>query len=419
MFKKEHLVFLLPCLYIITMTAWIFLSELIFIQVPDSIKIPVEISSRILVVVLNGLILYKICQKYKLVFAKERESNDTLLTIMNNVPEFIVLKDEQNKWVEANDFALSFTKQTRTTFEGKKDQEIFQKQTSCDQTDQQMWETNEIFKGEEVLLNEKGESVIFDVIKVPLFYKNGKKKGSIVIGRDISEKKAKEKVIQRTDKLNVVGALAAGIVHEIKNPLTTIQGFIQLMKEQNKEKSYEAYYELLLEEIKKIDFIIEQFLILSKTDDMNKPKMNNINHLMQELVSFYQNEKNEENLHIDLKINGPLPSLFCQENQLKQAVLNLLENAKEATKEKKTPIALRAWFEPKKNEINIVIHDEGKGISPERLEKIGEPFFTTKEKGIGLGTTIAYKIIEQHKGSIQYESEIGKGTKVHVRLPCN
>jgi signal transduction histidine kinase len=240
-----------------------------------------------------------------------------------------------------------------------------------------------------------------------------------VIGRDVSEKKAQEKAIQRTDKLNVVGALAAGIVHEIKNPLTTIQGFIQLMKEQNKEKSYEAYYDLLLEEIKKIDFIIEQFLILSKTDDMNKPKMNNINHLLQELVFFYQNEKNEENLHIDLKINGPLPSLFCQENQLKQAVLNLLENAKEATKEKKTPITLHAWFEPKKNEINIVVHDEGKGISPERLEKIGEPFFTTKEKGIGLGTTIAYKIIEQHKGNIQYESEIGKGTKVHVRLPCN
>jgi len=411
MFKKETLVFLLPFLYIITMIIWVFLSELLFIHVPDSMKIPIQVSSRAAIVMVNGGILWIICQRFYHMFVQEKEVNRTLLTIMNNVPEFIVLKDEENKWMEANDFALSFTKQTRETFKGKKDQEIFQTKTACQQTDQKMWETHQMYKGEETLLNAQGKTVIFDVIKVPLFYKNGKKKGSIVIGRDISEKKEKEEIVKRTDKMHVVGALAAGIVHEIKNPLTTVQGFVQLLKEQNQEKKNEHYYEILLEEVKKIDFIIEQFLILSKTDDSNKMKKNNINQLLKEFALLHNDEQ------IEVNIKGNLPSMMCHENQLKQAILNIIENAKEASG-KNEKIDFHAWFDLKKNNLHFLISDKGKGISSKRLEKIGEPFFTTKEKGIGLGTTIAYKIIEHHKGRIWYESEVGKGTNVHIQLPC-
>jgi two-component system CheB/CheR fusion protein len=150
---------------------------------------------------------------------------------------------------------------------------------------------------------------------------------------------------------------------------------------------------------------------------MNKLKKEKIKEIMDEIISLFNQENERKNLIIETNIEDELPFIFCQKNQLKQAFLNLIQNAQEAMEETNGKLLITAKNKKEKKQVHITFKDNGKGISPERLEKLGEPFFTTKEKGIGLGTTISYKIIKQHKGTIHFESEPGKGTTVRVILP--
>ncbi|WP_068775952.1 PAS domain-containing sensor histidine kinase [Paenibacillus sp. FJAT-26967] len=234
------------------------------------------------------------------------------------------------------------------------------------------------------------------------------------ISRDITLQKRSEDHLIKTDKLNMVGHLAAGIAHEIRNPLTTMRGFFQLL-----ESGYQGkreFYEVMLAEIDRIDYIVNEFLMIANPQTTNFQAMNVRTMLSQTILQL-----NSEASLRDVKIRllpatterGPL--VYCSEIQLKQVFIHLLKNAIEAMSSGGT-ITVEVTREV--DSVHIRIQDQGRGIPAHRIAKLGEPFYTTKERGTGLGLMSCFKILAAHEGRIDFQSELGIGTTADITLPA-
>ncbi len=232
---------------------------------------------------------------------------------------------------------------------------------------------------------------------------------------DVTEKAQMQEQLMKSDRLNLIGELAAGIAHEIRNPMTALKGFIQLLEPSIKAQ-HSMYYDVITSELARIDSIINEFLILAKPQE-TKFQEKDICQIMRETVDLLSAQAVLYNVQFLTHYEDKLPYIYCEPNQLKKVFINLIKNAIEVM--------------PNGGEINIAIHsvkdeiiqitirDEGAGIPTEKIKKLGEPFYTTKEKGTGLGLMVSYRIIEEHNGSIEVESEEGIGTLFKISIPLN
>jgi PAS domain S-box-containing protein len=231
---------------------------------------------------------------------------------------------------------------------------------------------------------------------------------------DITEKRKTEEALIKAEKLALLGELSAGIGHEIRNPLTTIKGFIKIMKE-NKQNLRQEFLEVVESEIESIDRIAGELMMLAKPQAHQSVSFDVIS-LVKDVVFLIDTHAFQQGIDIDL--HCPLHSITIHGdmNQIKQVLFNLLKNAIESMEaNKKETVQIICYREG--SEIIIQIKDEGCGIEKERLDHIGEPFYTTKSKGNGLGLMITLRIIKNHNGNLKCESEIGKGTTFTVTLP--
>jgi PAS domain S-box-containing protein len=255
-----------------------------------------------------------------------------------------------------------------------------------------------------------GTPFFFEVSSLYILF--GGTEAVLSIGKDITEKKEEtERLIQKSEKLALLGQMAAGIAHEIRNPLTSIKGFIQLIKTSSRK---EEYFDIVLSELDRINEIVGEFLVLAKPTAAVY-MTHDIKTLLKDVVTLINNQSLLNNVQIFVEFDNNLPLISCEENQLKQVFLNLLKNAIEAM-----PKGGNIHVYVKKKEegkISIQIIDQGVGIPQERIPTLGEPFYTTKEKGTGLGLMTCYKIIEGHNGQLNIYSEINQGTTIEVILP--
>lgn len=231
--------------------------------------------------------------------------------------------------------------------------------------------------------------------------------------RDISDKVKLEEQLRKSDTLNVVGQLAAGIAHEIRNPMTSLKGFIQLLEDTTKE-DHSLYFDVIKMELNRIDSIVNEFLILAKPQVINYVEKD-IVQLMRETMELLKPQAVLHNVQFQFEAVGKIPAIICEPNQLKKVFINLIKNAIEVM-----PNGGFVTIEMKNIDINsilISIKDEGEGIPQEKVERLGEPFFTTKDKGTGLGLMVSYQIVKEHEGCIEIESEVGKGTTFFIKLP--
>ncbi len=227
--------------------------------------------------------------------------------------------------------------------------------------------------------------------------------------RDLSERKRTEEMIRRSDRLSIAGELAAGVAHEIRNPLTALKGFLQLLKVQNT-----AYVDIMLMEIDRISYIVNEFL------GMAKPQVNHfiecdILTLMNNVIVFMNPQALLFNVEMKLTTSSPEYFVPCESNQIKQVYMNVLKNAIESM-----PSGGSIEISMEKIGESMVltrIVDQGVGIPEDRLEKIGEPFFSLKEQGTGLGLMVCRRIIEAHRGSLAIRSVVGEGTTIEIALP--
>ncbi|WP_045518324.1 ATP-binding protein [Neobacillus niacini] len=245
-----------------------------------------------------------------------------------------------------------------------------------------------------------------------MFITFGGKEAILSIGKDITERKEQtEQLLQKSEKLALLGQMAAGIAHEIRNPLTSIKGFIQLFKT---EKHQVEYYDIVLSELDRINDIVGEFLVLAKpTAAVFAEK--DVKELIKDVVTLINTQSILNNVQIFVEFEFDLPKISCEENQLKQVFLNLLKNAIEAMPNGGT-IDVRVNVR-EEGKISIQIIDQGVGIPKERIPTLGEPFYTTKEKGTGLGLMTCYKIIESHNGQLTIDSEVNEGTTIEIILP--
>lgn len=232
---------------------------------------------------------------------------------------------------------------------------------------------------------------------------------------DVTEKAEMQEQLRKSDRLNIVGELAAGIAHEIRNPMTALKGFIQLLEPCIKAE-HALYYDVITSELARIDSIINEFLILAKPQEIRFLEKD-VCQIMRETVDLLSAQAVLFNVQFDTHYEDNLPLLYCEPNQLKKVFINLIKNAIEVMSDGGTiTVSIKAVDE---QYIQVSIQDEGMGIPKEKIKKLGEPFYTTKEKGTGLGLMVSYRIIEEHKGRIQVESEEGAGTSFHLILPIN
>lgn len=240
--------------------------------------------------------------------------------------------------------------------------------------------------------------------------------GYILLSRFISYINGMIKAYEESrqkENLAVIGQMAASIAHEIRNPLSALKGFTQLQQE--KDPSEDNFYPIMLNEIDRINMIVSDLLIMGKPNGITRQEAK-IGNILHYVVSIIKPQAVRQGIEIHIKTDVDLPAICCDENQLKQVFINLLKNAVEAMPDGGN-IIIKALFV--KDAFKISIEDEGVGIPSDKIAKLGEPFYTTKENGTGLGFMVTKKIIEEHGGKISVQSMRKKGTKVDVYLPAS
>ncbi|MFY2252539.1 PAS domain-containing sensor histidine kinase [Priestia megaterium] len=262
---------------------------------------------------------------------------------------------------------------------------------------------------EEKFIHKDGYTIDAETIAFPIPYMG--KQAIQVLFRDITERKKTEKLLRESAQLSLVGQLAAGIAHEIRNPLTAVKGFMQLLK----ETSGQPYYvEMINHELDRIELIADEFLSLAKPQAKTY-KDKHVQDILENTLKLAEVQGITEKIHVKKEIDLHLPLVLCEENQLKQVFSNIFKNAVESMPSGGTVTIQLKRF----NQENLVVRfsDEGPGITQERMQHLGKPFYSTKEKGTGLGLMVCYKIIREHRGEINFVSELGKGTTVDILLP--
>ncbi|MBM7867470.1 PAS domain-containing protein [Heliobacterium gestii] len=234
--------------------------------------------------------------------------------------------------------------------------------------------------------------------------------GVLIYSRDISEQKKLLNEIDRLERLNLIGQMAGGIGHEIRNPMTTVRGFLQVLSTKHRES--EVHFDLMIEELDRANGIITDFLSLSKTKPANR-QPHNLNRLLENIVPSIQANAYESKKEVLLELN-PLPDVLIDKKEICRVLLNLMQNALDVTTAGGTIHVRTDHREPR--HVTVSIRDNGPGIAPENIGRIGTPFFTTKADGTGLGLALSYNTINRHGGKIEFDT-CAQGTTFYVHLP--
>ena len=237
--------------------------------------------------------------------------------------------------------------------------------------------------------------------------------------RHLRKMRELEDRVRLAERLSSLGHLAAGVAHEVRNPLNAIGMGLQRLKKEfvpqegSKKKEYHSFIELILKEIQRVNAIVQEFLTLSRPFKL-EIKESSLESLLTHVSALFREELDSKGITLETNFSPRLPVLPLDAGRLTQALINIMKNGIEAMPSGGT---LRLECYLRKNHVFVSISDSGSGISPEQMEKVFNYYYTTKEKGVGLGLPLAHRIIEAHGGQLKIESRIGSGTTVTITLP--
>ncbi len=279
-------------------------------------------------------------------------------------------------------------------------------------------ENDESVTDQEFALDHGGTTRILSCSLSPLV-QAGHIRGNILQLVDISEKRGREARLRRAESLASLTTLAAGVAHEIKNPLGSIGIHNQLIQkmvsklDQEEAERINSYLTVIDEEIERLNRIVVDFLFAVRPMD-TKLEDGDLNALISDLLGFVQYELEQADIEVSRDLDEDLPQLKLDPKYFKQAMMNLVKNAISAMPEGGT---LRVITQKRGDQALLRISDNGTGMSPDVRDKIFEPYFTTKDFGSGIGLTLVYKVVKEHMGDISVISKEGHGTTFTITLP--
>ncbi|WP_051318247.1 ATP-binding protein [Cohnella thermotolerans] len=229
--------------------------------------------------------------------------------------------------------------------------------------------------------------------------------GAMLIAHDITEQQRLKDEVDKMERLSLVGQMAASITHEIRNPMAVIRGFVQLLNERS-PKEQQSYFHIILQELDRANAIINDFLSLAQNRIVEKSE-SDLHSVLEDLLPLLRADANMRGQMIELRLCDRVDPLELNVKEIKQLILNLARNGMEAMDDKGV---LRLETLNLADTVQLKVIDSGVGIPPEKLERLFEPFYTTKANGNGLGLALCLSIVERHNGKIHVESKLGQGT---------
>lgn len=238
----------------------------------------------------------------------------------------------------------------------------------------------------------------------------------LIVFNDLTEKRLMERELVRSEKLKVVGEMAAGLAHEIRNPLAIIRGFIQLFSQEQKSTK-KGYYDLIIKEIDRVNHFITDLLNIANPKSIGESKETNIVYVMEDLLTLQKSQLNQKGIELSKEF-VEIPSVYIDPSKFQQVCINIVQNAIEVMKDG-GKLTVGTENLAHLGRVNLYIEDTGEGMDEQTLQLLGTPFFTTKKSGTGLGLTTSYRIIEEMNGTISVFSEVGKGSKFIISIPLD
>lgn len=321
---------------------------------------------------------------------------------LTSIPTSLLLVDNNKKIIKANPAAKKLLGKNIESMSiddifNSKEQGIFDK----------------VFRGKTIQRREvEVDNIPIGFSANPIYDKGNKITGAVLILRDLTIIKEMEESLRMKDRLAALGEMAAGMAHEIRNPLAAIKAGIEyLCKGFNEESKSYNYIQIILKEINRLDYILSDMTLYASLKPSNKTDVN-LKKLINNTIIMFQEELKERNIQVNEQYNGEL-TLMADEHQIITVINNLLLNAIEATGDDGE---IEVLAEEKKDNITLIIKDYGQGIPGDILPKVFIPFFTTKSKGSGLGLSIVNRIIQNHNGVIRaYNWE--NGACFSIKIP--
>jgi two-component system sensor histidine kinase AtoS len=339
--------------------------------------------------------------------------NDNILSSMTNG---LVTIDMEKRIVTLNEAAERILARKRAEIVGLPVDRVF-----GDRHPLHTMMAETLTRGEGVFRSEmdlkRGDEVLWLTASTSLLVDGeGKKIGGMVVFEDITEIKALEERLRQADRLAALGTLSAGLAHEIKNPLSAIKTFVQLLPKKSESPSFMEKFNMTVpREIDRINLLVEDLLELTRK--RVRPFVNlNVNQMILQVIDLHEEEMAKRRITIEDRLERDLPPIQGDSERLHRAFSNIVINAIQAMPNGgKLSISSEQSQSP--SVVKITYRDTGIGMDEETSKNLFNPFFTTKDKGSGLGMALTHKIIEDHRGTIEVMSEKGVGTTFIVRLP--
>jgi len=342
-----------------------------------------------------------------------QESEARYRSLFENANIGIIILDRETKRI------LDVNKQAVKLFKYEKEELLALGSLPIEEDRQmtaQLLYTEQFFSGDASIKNKDGQSIEVKINSVPIAHANDPR--IIVYIRDISEQAKIQQKLLQIENMTLMGKLAAGIAHEIRNPLAAVTVNLQyLLKRFSDNEEMRSTVEMAMEGSKRAEQVIEKTLNLARAKPP-QTKLENVNDIIEQVLWFMRIPMKQKNISVEKKLSGELPHISVDEKQIQQVLLNVLQNAVDVS-EKNSLIGIHT-YQFKKDDIKkvcIEIVDNGPGISDELQKNLFEPFNTTKKGGTGLGLAISKYIMDRHNANIQVSSHPGKGTSICLQFP--
>ena len=379
----------------------------------EDIRNTVIISGVLLVLGMAGFVSLFWMQSYRSAKRSLQDTSAIADEVVANLPVGLIATDKNGMIAFYNNAAEKITGLDLSETRGK-DPETIMPSHLCG-----LKET--LDRGESISEKEmecefiKDKVVPVSISASKIINEDGQFVGQVLILRDLGEVRRLQDEIRRQEKLAAIGGLAAGVAHEIRNPLSSIKGIASYFKGKfESDSDDEEMAGVMIEEVDRLNRVISELLEFARSTEL-KTTPTDVNDLLKHSVRLIQKEASAKNINIDLKLSEEVLTTQIDSDRFSQCLLNIYINALQAMYQG-GQLSIQTTMS-KDNLINIQIDDMGKGINTDDLSRIFDPYYTTKPKGTGLGLAIVHKIVEAHDGQIKVRSVLGKGTTFTITLP--